>query len=246
MKKALSFLAVISCFCTVSWAQTEEPHTLNFQDSVRVALENTKAIDATSIAASFGNAWINLSPDQQILIKRQVKMMKKRGARTQPHFVNYYGAIVAALDVEKIEATRFSDFLKVVGKSVEKTHINQVNIFLHQARDFFEHHALNYEKYFRLRATDDDYTFDFLEPKGPDTTQVAYDPRADSIAATLPAWQKPVSQPQLLGPVIVFRKISFTLVTPFDSTTLKNTKGTFSLRDRIFVGEGGQFDWSPA
>lgn len=239
-------MAVISCFCTDSWAQTEEPHKLDFQDSVRVALENTKAIDATSIAASFGGAWINLAPDQQIMIKRQVKMMKKKGYRIQPHFVNYYGAIVAALDVEKIEATRFSDFLKVVGKAVEKNSSNHVNIFLHQARDFFEHHALNYEKYFRLRATDDDYTFDFLEPKGLDTTQVVYNPKADSIASTLPAWRKPVSQPQLLGPVIVFRKVSFTLITPFDSTFLKNTKGIFSLRDRIFVGEGGQFDWSPA
>ena len=239
-------MVVLSCFCSVSWAQTEEPLKLDFQDSVRVALENTKAIDATSIAASFGGAWINLGPDQQIMIKRQAKLMKKKGYRIQPHFVNYYGAIVAALDVEKIEATRFSDFLKVVGKSIEKNNPNQVNIFLHQARDFFEHHALNYEKYFRLRATDDEYTFDFLESKGPDTTQVAYDPKADSIAATIPAWQKPVSQPQLLGPVIVFNKVSFTLVTPFDSTSLKKTKGIFSLRDRIFVGEGGQFDWSPA
>ena len=80
MRKVLSFLAVISCFCTVSQAQTEEPHKLDFQDSVRVALENTKAIDATSIAASFATAWMNIGPDQQIMIKRQVKLMKKRGA----------------------------------------------------------------------------------------------------------------------------------------------------------------------
>jgi len=246
VRKAISYLAVLSCFCTVSWAQTEEPHKLDFQDSVRVALENTKAIDASSIAASFGGAWINLGPDQQLMIKKQAKMMKKKGYRVQPHFVNYYGAIVAAMDIEKIETTRFTDFLKVTGKSIEKSHSNQVNIFLHQARDFFEHHALNYEKYFRLRATDDEYTFDFLEPKAPDTTQVVYDPKADSIAATLSAWQRPVAQPQLLGPVIVFSRVSFTLITPFDSISLKNTKGVFSLRDRIFVGEGGRFDWSPA
>src|SRR6185369_8395404 len=122
---------------------------------------------------------------QQIMIKKQAKMMKKKGYRVQPHFVNYYGAMVAAMNVEKIEATRFSDFLKVAGKAIEKNSSNHVNLFLHHARDFFEHHALNYEKYFRLRAMDDEYTFDFLEPKGPDTTQVVYDPRADSIAATL-------------------------------------------------------------
>ncbi len=244
MKKAFLPLLALSFVCGPALAQTEEPHKLDFQDSVRVALENTKAIDASSIGASFGGAWINLGPDQQMTIKKQARMMKKKGYRTQPHFVNYYGAIVAALDIEKIETTRFTDFLKVTGKAIEKNNLNQVNLFLHQARDFFEHHALNYEKYFRLRALDDEYSFDFLEPKAPDTTQVAYDPRADSIAATLPAWQRPVAQPQLLGPVIVFKRVSLSFITPFDSAFLKNTKGVFSLRDRIFVGEGGQFDWS--
>ncbi len=137
VKKALSYLIVLSCFGTVSWAQTEEPHKLDFQDSVRVALENTKAIDASSVAASFGGIWINLGPDQQSMIKKQAKMMKKKGYRVQPHFVNYYGAIVAAVNVEKMEATHFSDFLRVVGKAVEKNNSNQVNLFLHQARDFF-------------------------------------------------------------------------------------------------------------
>src|SRR5579872_462390 len=182
--------------CCTAQAQTEEPHKLDFQDSVRVVLENTKAIDAASIGASFGGAWINLGPDQQMMIRKQVRIMKKKSYRIQPHFVNYYGAIVAAIDIEKIETTRLTDFLKVTGKAIDKNNSNQVNIFLHQSRDFFEHHALNYEKYFRLRATDDEYTFDFLEPKAPDTTQVAYDPKADSIAATLPAWQKPIAQPE--------------------------------------------------
>ncbi|HLZ17813.1 MAG TPA: hypothetical protein VKQ08_12265, partial [Cyclobacteriaceae bacterium] len=246
MRKTLLYLLGLLLIGSRSMAQTEEPHKLDFQDSVRVALENTKGIEASSIAASFGGSWINLRPDQQVMIKQQVRLMKKKGYRVQPHFVNYYGAIVAAVDIEKIESTRFTDFLRVAGKAIEKNNLNQVNIFLHQARDFFERHALNYEKYFRLRAVNDEYTFDFLEPAAPDTARVVYDPKADSIAATLQAWQRPVVQPVLLGPVIVFRRVSFNFITPFDSASLKNTRGVFSLRDRIFVGEGGQFDWSPA
>jgi len=172
--------------------------------------------------------------------------MKKKGYRVHPYFVNYYGAIVAAVNVEKADAQKLTSFLRVTGKAIEKFHLNQVNIFLHQTRDFFEHHSLNHEKYFRLKAVDDDYTFDFLDPPAADTTQVVYDPKADSIAATLPNWQKPLVQPQLLGPVIIFNKVSLNFVTPFDSAFVKNTKGTFSLRDRVFVGEGGKFDWSPA
>ncbi|GHM99666.1 hypothetical protein WSM22_11560 [Cytophagales bacterium WSM2-2] len=227
-------------------AQTDTPVILAFQDSVRVALENTRAIDAASIGDSFSGLWMNMTPDQQFSIKKQARLMKKKGYRIQPYFVNYYGAIVAAINIEKADAQKLTAFLQVTGKAIEKFHLNQVNIFLHQSRDFFEHHALNYEKYFRLKSTDDDYTFDFLEPPTPDTTQVAYDPKADSIAAALPNWQKPIVQPALLGPVIVFKSTSLIFITPFDSAFLKNTKGTFSLRDRIFVGEGGKFDWSPA
>ena len=34
--------------------------------------------------------------------------------------------------------------------------------------------------------------------------------------------------------------------TPFDSVVLKNTRGVFSLRDKIFAGEDGRLDWSSA
>ncbi len=246
MKKKLTYLFAFFAWCGTAQAQTDQPVQLAFQDSVRIALENTKGIDASSIGASFGGTWINLGPDQQTMIKRQARLMKKKGYRVQPHFVNYYGAIVAAVDIEKIEAQRLSAFITVAGKAIEKNTINQTNIFLHQSRDFFEHHALNYEKYFRLRASEDEYTFDFFERAAPDTTQVVYDPKADSIAATLPNWQRPIIQPKLLGPVIVFKSVSLNFITPYDSAFIKNTRGTFSLRDRVFVGEGGKFDWSPA
>ncbi len=246
MKKILLYFLLFADLSNSLQAQTEEAHTLDFQDSVRVALENTKAIDAIAIGDSFGGAWINLGPDQKMMIKKQARMMKKKRYRIQPCFVNYYGAIVAAINIEKVENSKLTDFLRVAGQTIEKSDFNQLNLFLHQSHDFFEHHALNFEKYFRLHASDDEYTFEFLEPAPPDTTQYVYDPKADSIAATLLAWQRPIAQPQVLGPAIVFKRVTLNFTTPYDSAFLKNTKGIFSLRDRIFVGEGGQFDWSPA
>src|SRR6185369_2303149 len=102
----------------IAVAQTPDPNavTLSFQDSIRVALENTKAIDASAIGASFGGSWINIGPDQQMMIRKQVKLMKKKGCRLQPHFVNYYGTMVAAVDVEKLDATKFTDLLKMIDK----------------------------------------------------------------------------------------------------------------------------------
>ncbi|MBS1680621.1 MAG: hypothetical protein JST48_02820 [Bacteroidetes bacterium] len=245
MKKLLPYIVTLLGTLSLQ-GQTDAPAKLSYQDSVRVVLENTKAIDASAIGASLGTAWINLTPDQQLAIKKQALLMKKKKYRVQPHFVNYYGAIVAAIDIEKADPAKLSSFLEVAGKVIERNNSNQLNIFLHQSRDFFEHHSLNYEKYLRLTASDDNYRFDYLEPQPPDTTAVVYDPKADSIAATLPAWQKPIVQPEVLGPVIAFAQVSLNFVTPFDSAFLKNTKGTFSLFDRMFVGEGGRFDWSPA
>ncbi len=230
------------------FAQTDNSNTLSFQDSVRVALENTKGIDASAIGASFGNAWINLSPEQQAMVKKQARMMKKKGYKLQPHFVNYYGVLVAALDVHKIEPAQLEDYLEVAGKTIQKSNPNQANIFFQQCRDFFIHHALAFEKFFKLYASDDDFSFDYLEPTTPvvDTTQAYSPPPADTTTASLPAWQQPIVQPDVYGPVIVFNRVSLNFVTPYDSAFLKNTKGTYSLRDRLFVGDGGSFDWSPA
>lgn len=229
-------------------AQTDNATSLSFQDSVRVVLENTKGIDASAIGASFGNAWINLSPEQQMLVRKQVKMMKKKGHRVLPHFLNYYGVLVAALDVHKIDPALLSEYLEVAGKTIEKSNPNQANIFFQQCRDFFSHEALTFEKFFKLYIKEADYGFDYLEPAAPvvDTTQSYALQPVDTVTATLPAWQQPITQPDVFGPVIIFDKVSLNFVTPFDSAFLKNTKGTFSLRDRLFVGEGGIFDWSPA
>lgn len=243
VKKAFQYLIVLllgsPCF-----AQTDG---LGFQDSVRVVLENTKSIDASAIGASFGNAWINLSPDQQLMVKKQAKLMKKRGYKIIPHFVNYYGVLTSALDVHKIDPTLLSEYLELAGKTIEKNNSNLVNIFFQQCRGFFAHHALTYEKFFKLYAADDEYSFEYLEPAPPDTTQNYSPPPVDTTtAAAVPAWQQPITQPEVLGPAIIFKSVSLNFVTPYDSAFLKKTKGIYSLRDRIFVGEGGTFDWSPA
>ncbi|MBS1950593.1 MAG: hypothetical protein JST37_06255 [Bacteroidetes bacterium] len=244
MKK--SALHIFLCIGFFSLQAQTDNTLLAFQDSVRVSLENTKSIEASTIGDAFGTVWMSLSPDQQMTVRKQVKLMKKKGYRTQPHFINYYGALVAGVNVEKMDLTRMTEFLTIAGKVIQRDNNIQANYFFQLTRDFFEHHALRYEKFFRLRISDDDYSFEFLEPKPADTTAAAYDPKADSILNTLPQWQKPVKQPEVVGPAIVFNKASLIFITSFDSALLKNTKGIFSLRNRLFVGEGGSFSWAPA
>ena len=175
---------------------------LSFQDSIRVLLNNTKSMEVMAIGDGFSSVWAGLGPGQQAQIKKQCRLMKKKGYKLRPHFVNYYGAIVAALAIEKIDLTGLSKFLEITDKVIAKENSNQANIIFQQSRDFFEHHALTFQKYFRLIASDVRYSFQYLEPKViiPDTTQ-SYVPPAepDTTVYSLPNWQQPIVQPEIFG-----------------------------------------------
>jgi hypothetical protein len=253
---SLSFaLALLAMACLpmgqalAQQAKQEEAYQLSFADSIRVLLNNTKAVDMMAIGDGFSTVWTGLGPDQQVQIKRQARLMKKKGFKLRPHFVNYYGAIVAAISIEKTDPARFSSFLLVTDQVIAKENSNQVNTFLQQSKDFFEHHALTFQKFFRLRAMDDEYSFAYIEPKiiVTDTTQ-SYSPPAepDTTSVLLPNWKQPIVQPEIFGAAIQFSRVTLNFSTPYDSAFLKGTKGTFSLRDKLFVGEGGNFDWSEA
>lgn len=202
-----------------------------------------------TIGAAFSTAWGSLGPDQQQVIKAQAKRMKKKGFKLRPHMVNYYGAIAAAVTIENADPSKLSGFFSVADKVLAQDNAVQANLYFQLTRDFFEHHALNSEKAFQLVAKDDNYSFQYLEPPPPDTTQnynYNYDAPVDTTAYNRPMWQQEIIQPEILGPVIVFDQVSLNFITAYDSTSLTNTKGTFSLRDKLFVGEGGRFDWSSA
>src|SRR3990170_5298773 len=62
----------------------------------------------------------------------------------------------------------------------------------------------------------------------------------------MPSWMTAAPPPALEGPVLKFDKVTLNFVTPHDSVFLRNTTGTLSLVQNIFVGEEGQFDWTSA
>jgi hypothetical protein len=238
--------------------------TLSFPDSVRIVLENTRNLDASAIGASFASLWSTggIGVNNQIIIQKQVRLMRKKKYATKPHLINYFGAITNAVTLEKADDARVSAFLRVAGLVIENDPSAKANAFFQTCRSFFEHHALHYEKTFQLYASDDDYTFDYIAPPVPfeyveDTTaQTTEEPvddsswdepaPIDSIFVDAPLWANPPPQPELSGPVIKFNRVSLTFVTRYDSVTLKNTKGSMSLRDNTFVGDDGRFDWTPA
>jgi hypothetical protein len=247
---------------------------LSFPDSVHIVLENTKNVDASVVGSGFSALWNNLPLDQQQTIRRQTAMMRRKKLSLKPYQVNYFGAIVSAINVEKTDAQTFAKYLQVCGKVIEKLPSQKINTFLSNSRTFFEHHSLHHEKSTRLRAQDDQYAFDYLEaapavswddttryqteaqPDGQaadvladteSTSDDSYDEADTVVQESIPLWEMNASpQPALDGPVIRFSRVTFNFVTPYDSVFLRNTKGQWSLSTKQFVGEGGSFDWTSA
>jgi hypothetical protein len=109
---------------------------MNFADSLRIVMENTRNLEATAIGAGFTTAWPNISLDQQQLIKRQTYSMRKKGYKLRPHLVPYIGAIVAAVTIEGSDATQLGNFLKVAGKVIDNYKSPRVLAFFNTSCDF--------------------------------------------------------------------------------------------------------------
>jgi hypothetical protein len=250
VKKLIVFIFWIAALKLAAQTASTASSPSGFADSVRVLLNNSRLQEAMAIADAFGSVWTSISPDLQIAIKQQANLMKKKGYKLRPHFINYYGAVVAAMGTEKIDPNKFVEFLEVAGKVVAKENITTANIFLQQSRVFFENHAITFQKSFRLRATNDNYSFVYLQPKESITgAEQTYSPETESIDTTstsLPNWRQPIVLPEIMGPAVQFSTVSLVFSTPYDSAVIKNTKGTYSLTTKLFVGNGGNFGWGSA
>ena len=267
MKQATAIFFIAFLFCATTIVAQKKPDAtaiLSFPDSIRIVLENTRNLDASAMGASFVTIWSNqgIGINNQNIIQKQVRLMRKKKYGTKPSLVNYFGAITNAITIEKADDAKVTAFLRIAGLVIENESGTKANAFFQNCRSFFEHHTLHYEKTFRLYASDDDYTFDYIAaPVVVDyvdtTAQTTEEPvednsswdepaPIDSIFVDAPLWANPPPQPELNGPVIRFNRVSLTFVTRYDSATLKNSKGSLSLRDNIFVGDDGQFNWTSA
>ena len=271
MKQLALYILVFLAGIGFSIAQSSNGVTykLDYQDSLRLVLENTRNVDAIAVGAAIATVWKGLGLDQQAVIKNQLKLMKKKGHKLRPQFVNYLGAIVNSINRENIDPVKLSNYLTVAGQVIENEDLTKASVFFKSSRDFFENHTLHFEKSFRLYARDDEYKFDYIKTEIisdiPDTTtqKNQFDQWDNQNKPEPTTWEEPpvdttaqssevslllppMPQPELSGPIIKFEKLTLNFSTPYDSAFLKNTKGSVSLFDNTFVGEGGTFDWSPA
>jgi hypothetical protein len=273
--QARSYLLPFFLFSTIAvfgQNQGSSTMTISFADSVRIVLENTKTVDGTVTGGSFATAWNSLPPDLQLVIQKQSRLMRRKKFPVKPALINYFAAIGNGVNIERADNGKISSYLMVANEVIEKEGAAKANQFFKLASTFFQYHALNYDRASRLYARDDDYNFEYIEPaKGfdlstpmpesgsteetteedtSDDTDDGYSDSSDTTKtdffAEAPLWMNPPPPPTVEGPVIRFNRVTLNFVTKFDSVFLRNSKGVLSLRDNVFVGETGTFDWTSA
>src|SRR5690606_3105323 len=131
-------------------------------DSVSVILEKTRKPNAKDVATGFTTAWNSLGLEQQRKIQEQVRLMQKKKYAAASYLLQYFGAIANAINTEGLDATRFNEYLDVCQQVLDTDNKGLALKFFERSNHFFQHHALHFERTFRLRAQDDDYHFEFI------------------------------------------------------------------------------------
>ncbi len=269
MRKALPYCFIAVILTVAAQAQNKLVVKLAYQDSIRVILETNSNTETSMVGGVFATAWHKLSLDQQELIKTQAEILKKKKYKLFPLLTDFYGSIGFMVEREHADDAKISAFLKVTSQVIKNENAVRTGAFFHYCRDFFEYHALHYEKAYRLHLSDDSYTFQYIEPAGTsvtDTTRtqdsfkqwdnpnapqdnntVWDDDTTKTAPNATPSWMPlPAPQPELSGPILKFESVTFRFATSYDSTSLKNTRGSLRLSDGVFVGEKGIMGWEPA
>jgi hypothetical protein len=237
----------------------------NFKDSISLRLNSYRTEEARNLAIDFAEIWSKFGPDNQQMIRSQYALLMERGYLSRPLTLSFFGAIVSAVNEERLEANKLTAWLNVAEQVILMEPANKVQEFFRASRIFFQHHALHYDRSYRLKIFDDSYNFDYIalpeiasfdevddngwdndnwDDDGWDNSW--NDENTDDTTNQAPAWIFKTPQPTPFGAVIVFEKATLNFISASDSVFLRNTKGTYAFNEKLFIGEEGMFDWGSA
>ena len=110
MKRIKFYVLFSFAFSALSVAAQMKSDTspVSFPDSVKLVLEKTRRDDAMLVSEAFLSAWSGLRVDLQLVVQKQVWLMRKKKFPVRPHLLNYLGAIANAVNVEKASASKIT------------------------------------------------------------------------------------------------------------------------------------------
>lgn len=227
--------------------------------------QNPECIEAGS---ALGTAWGSLSAAQQKkIVELSQKLVKSKKLRTNPHFKDLY-LTISGLQSKGMGGAPLDTFLIITDKLIETFQSAQMESFLKTTRLITTDGTLYQSSYNTLKMEGGSFAFHIVEaapqPQLPDevpadTTNQFED--WDNFQENEENWstleETPVNEEQLLdvgyspppqpaveGPVITITGATLVLTTVVDTVQIKNTSGSILLKNGLFVGNGGTFDWS--
>ncbi len=237
-------------------------------------LNSTKNSEAARTGKEFEAVWTSLDAGNKDQIIGVARKMAARRYRALPQFKNFFDAVTYAVTRENMNSGQLSKLLAVSDKVIDQYDSKQATRYLETIRIFLERKALYATNFNRLYAQGGTYSFEFRggESAAPAPDQKEATDRKDDSkkedgwftdwdrdagASNLDSLSGPSEAtardmftrsvpPQVTGAVLVLQNINLVFATAHDSAQLASTGGSLMLKDGIFVGNGGKFDWSMA
>lgn len=261
MQKLL-FIAFFFCTVITGHVSAQRFVLPDQSDSLGTAIKNLLYQQRKEAARDLGDQleqqWYDgtIALDEQKKIHDQLGKMLEKGLKPNPDFRIYFSAITHAKVTEGLDTQKFSEYLNVSASVIDTYDRSTIIHFLKTSSLFFEHRAIFYDKSNQLFIADDSYHFEFValdvleeilpemidqpvEEYEDDWEENPWDDEGGFVDTLFTKKAVPIIE----GPVIRFDQVSLNMVTGHDSVFIHNTKGSLVIKDHLFVGEGGRFDW---
>jgi hypothetical protein len=263
-------LLIFAVFCSLN-TQAQEKFPENpseFINKLDAMLRRTQMPQVIKTAEEFTALWgSKYTPEQKNAMIALCNTMVEKKCRPSPHFEKVLDLYILVYGRKDLDKETFLQLIQTTDK-VFQNHDLQVSFqYISSVLLYFKYNMLFTNGFYKLKVSKpakivfeyrDAGAFNLQDTANLIPEQVATNAFNDWDAlqesTTTPdigpqPEQKPevdAPQPPLKGPIMYLEDVSFKIESGFDSTVLRKTKGHFMLLSKVWVGEGGTFDWSSA
>ncbi len=187
------------------------------------------------------------------------KMMVSKAHKPSPHFYFFFEMLNASIEKSKISSDEITGLLDVTNDVLDHYDLTAVVKWYEGMLNFYSKRLIYGSNYNRLYASGGKFIVKFVGEYDVNSNKRTVDSLAVKTSGfedwetqqdvskpiTLTTYQKK-TPPKLTGAIIEFFDINLSIATGIDSVTLEKTNGAVLMKDGIYSGYGGTFNWESA
>jgi len=226
-------------------------------------LAASRMVQVVKTGEEITNLWQSgkFNEEQKQLLIATCQVMGQKRYRPSPHFEHTLDMLIMA-QRRGLSPEQITSLLQTTKTTYEKIDDkNKTSRYIGNLMVFFKYNSLYTNGFYSLKIkSNSKYLFRYAdEGKLEDTATYNKPPKENfndfdnelspatsNVEYKAPSGEPEEPQPALAGPIIDFQLATIKFESGFDSSTLKQTKGAYMFNTGVFVGEGGNFDWSAA